>query len=213
MRLATSLAVLTIAFSAGAGESLELADGSKITLKKGRIELVEDSQAIWTFKMQKAGPDDKGDLIEHDLAGESTAIHARVDLGKGKASEAVLIRNKNKKKPKVIWNSITGLKGDVGERWSEAVRFEDLTGDGLVEIITGQMSEAVRLCGREELPLLCRKVYNLKRKAFQSILAKRPGLKTPVEITGTFDPGNGPIQPLVKQASTCLTYNHNYAML
>jgi hypothetical protein len=201
MRLAIILFALTLAFSARAGESVDLGEGMKATLSKGKLAVSVEGRATWSFDLPEAQNGTAEDLKKYDLADGAVAVHAIVDIGAGKASEAVLIKRKDKKAIKVVWKELTGLKGDVGERSGGAVRFEDLTGDGLVEIVSGRISESVRLCGRQELPLLFRKVFDLKSGAFRPILARRPGIEDPVEVKGSLEPGGGPTEPLVKQVA------------
>lgn len=175
--------------------SVDLDEGSRLEMRGGEISLLLQGKPVWHTSLERAAPSSRGSLVRYDLAGGWIAVHARVPLEAGQASEAVLIKKPGRTKVDVIWSGLTGLTGDIGERTGVGVRFADLTGDGQVEIVTGQLSEMARICGREELPLLFRTVFDPGSGVFRPVLAKRPGLGEPVELQGTLsgDPAKPPL--------------------
>ncbi len=191
--------VLMLPFPAFAKESITLKNGALVTLEKGRIALWVGTMETWSFTLTEAGSDTGTSLKKYDLAEALEAVHARVTVSGGRTEEALFIPKKQKKSLDVVWQSTTTLAGDPGERIGPALRFSDLTGDGLPEVVLGQVSETVRLCGKKELPLLFRKVYDPKKKRFRPVLARRPALLEPKDLDGTPDPGKGPTQSLIQQ--------------
>ncbi len=180
--------------------TVSLDEGSRMEMRGEKISLLLRGKPIWSFSLEKATSTSRGTLVRYDLAGGWIAVHARVPLEGGQATEAVLLKKPGRTKIDVIWSGITGLSGDIGERIGQGVRFVDLTGDGRVEIVTGQLSEMARICGREELPLLFRTVFDPASGAFRPVLARRPGLDQPVALTGTLS-GDPVKPPLVDQAA------------
>ncbi len=200
MRTVAFIIVLFLSIAAQAEESVKLTDGARVSLGKGRVKLHVGGKVTWSLALPEATPDGAATLKKYDLGDEREAVHARVTIGKGKSTEAVLLRKGQENSLKPVWKEITGLKGDIGEKLSKQVRFDDLNGDGLPDIAIGLVLESVRLCGIEKLPLLFRKVFDPKTEKFRSVLARRPMLGKAFNIDGSNDPGDGPTVPLIRQA-------------
>ncbi|MDJ0763967.1 MAG: HEAT repeat domain-containing protein [Myxococcota bacterium] len=198
MKLIFLAVVLTASHMAMANPALVLEDGLKIELADRRLIASMDGKKTWSMAVSTAKTANALRLEQYDVAEGVVAIHAVSDIGDGRAAEVVLIRKGSRRSLKLIWQDITGLSGDVGEKTSPAIRFEDLDGDGRVEIVKGVVLESVRMCGQAALPLLFREVYNFKKGAFWPILARRPGLKAETTIDGSFDPGTLPTAPIVR---------------
>jgi HEAT repeat protein len=175
--------------------------GGNITFFAGRIALEVNGKTTWSQAFEDAGKDGTAVFTTYKLAKDRTAVLASVGLEKRQSAQAIILFDAGKAKPKIIWQGITGLKGDIGERNGPAIRFDDLDGDSLPEIAIGQISESVRLCGLERLPLLFRKVYDYKSSRFRPTLARRPGTSEPIEIEGSFEPREPPNAHLINQVS------------
>jgi hypothetical protein len=132
---------------------------------------------------------------EIDLGNGFAATHVVTTGADGATTETVSVAGK------VVWSGETGLRGEPGEQSADAVRFEDLNRDGRKEIVVGRVSEAVHLCGAKDLPLLDRRVYDPASGTLRRVLARRPGLPEPTDVTGRADPGVGPTASVVKAAT------------
>lgn len=171
-----------------------------MSLEGVNVSLLLQGKPIWTQAVSEGTAADGGTLTVHELADNRVAVHAVVPLKDGGRAEAVIVKTQGKTHTRMVWKARTDLAGDIGERIGKAVRFQDLTGDGKPEIVTGEVYEMVRLCGQKRLPLLFRSVYDPSKGVFRPVLAKRPGVDPSVDIAG--DPVNDPpaaplIEPLV----------------
>jgi HEAT repeat protein len=198
MRFLIVITWLSVSVAARATEpSVELEEGMRMALDGVNLSLLVQGKPVWTQALAKEDPEAAGRLTAHPLAGDLVAVHAVLPLEGGRTVEAVLVKTLGRTDVKVIWNEETTLTGDLGERTGKAVRFQDLTGDGKPEIIVGELNEMVHLCGQSSLPLLFRNVFDPKTGVFRPVLAKRPEIKTPLELVGTAS-AEAPKSPLVE---------------
>jgi hypothetical protein len=192
MRVFLILVVLLaprLALSGEAAEAppeVELEEGYRLVLDGENLSLLLQGKPIWNKALEHGALGEERTLVKHRLAGGLVAVHVKVARADGRHAELVLVKKDGSSNIEVVWNETTGLRGDPGERVGRAVRFHDLTGDDLPEIVVGEVSEMVRLCGQAELPLLFRQVFDPQKGIFRSVLAKRPGLKAPVNLKGRF---------------------------
>jgi len=196
--------VLTPVVPASADERAGLADGTVARLASGKLVLEQDGRQCWSKRLGSLAAKKPLSLSVHELADGAAALHVTGEDQAGKPAAAVAVRHPGKCAAKVVWQGSTALAGDLGERSGAAVRFEDLTGDGLPEIVVGQVAEAVALCGTTEAPLLFRRVYDAGSGKLRSVLAKRPALGAPTEIEGASagaDAGPEPLLRMVTPAS------------
>lgn len=201
MRIFIFIAVLVIPAALRAENFLEMEDGLKVELANGTVSLNSRGKTIWSKSIvPNPGADAEATLTKTLLADDYQAVLAELKTAKGEAFQAVLLLKKGRSDIKVIWTERVDLRGDPGERSADAVRFQDLTGDGLPEIVTGKISESHRLCGVKKLPLLFRKVFDLEKGKFRPVLAKRPMLNPAADITGLIS-NDAPITPLIDQVS------------
>ncbi|MBW2276264.1 MAG: HEAT repeat domain-containing protein [Deltaproteobacteria bacterium] len=164
-------------------DRVELADGAVVTAVGGRLVIESAGKKTRTRPVKHADPKSVAQLLEvHRFASDLEALHVRFAASGGGAVDAVAVRRAGQAKLKIVWQGRTGLAGEIGERMGHAVRFDDLTGDGLPEIIVGQVYEAVRLCGADRLPLLFRRVYDPATGKLRPVLAKRPDLKAAIDV-------------------------------
>jgi hypothetical protein len=202
--LLLTLVLVVVCAPARGGETKEvvLADGARVTVDRGRFQLRVEQKLVAKPRIEGADPKGEVEHLEaYRLAGELTAVHARAAAADGRSVEAVAIHRDGRKKLGIIWQGPAGLRGEVGERIGQTVRFEDLTGDGAPEIIVGQLYEAVRLCGAERLPLLFRKVYDPRSDKLRPVLASRPDVAEPADLTPGAEPADGQSTSLVGSAS------------
>lgn len=79
------------------------------------------------------------------LAGRAVGI---VELEEGTRRFAVVVDGRG---PTVRWSGRLDPHGDPGERRRDVLRVEDLTGDGVDDLVVGTVEEARSICGRETL--------------------------------------------------------------
>ena len=164
------------------------------------VALKQGASTVWSTSIECQTSFEDAQLILHKLGGGRTAVHLKIPFTRtDKFSEYVFVRDRLNSSLKIVWNEETGLVGDLGERVSPMVRFQDLSGDGQLEIVAGTISEAVSLCGTREPPLLFRRVYDWKKGRFRSVLARRTGLGKPQEVVGIYLPQSAQTKPLVDQ--------------
>jgi HEAT repeat protein len=201
MRFVIFTALLIFPALSQAEKSVEVEAGKKIVLNQGTVTLAIDGKASAGKQIaQDVTAESKDDLTAIPVADGAVAIHAVTEDKAKSVFEAVFLMRPGRNTLDLIWNGRTSLKGDPGERAADAVRFQDLTQDNIPEITIGKISEAHRLCGQEELPLLFRQVYDLKSGKFRPILAKRPGLAPTADLEGTVaEPAT--VVPLIDQIS------------
>lgn len=200
MRTIVFMIIVTVAQMGLGEDSAVLPGGERVTVHKCTLTLKRDGAPSWEKPLPCQDPALDGQIMVHDLGEGRVALHVKYAArNRGEFDEYVLVSENVSEGFRLVWKEQTGLKGDVGERLSLAVRFQDLTGDGIPEIVTGTMSEAVSLCGMDEKPLLFRQVYDWKKAAFRHVLARRPGFPEPVNIQGSNDPGKGQTRALVEQ--------------
>ncbi len=184
MRTLIIILWLSAPLAVSAGTTAVLEEGMTASLDGVDVSLLVQGKPVWTAAIAAGEAAGDGRLEVHQMADDLSAVHVVRPLKSGGVSEAVLIKTRGRTDVKVIWNEETSLEGDIGERTGKAVRFQDLTGDGKPEIVTGSIYEMVRLCGQEALPLLFREVYDPKNGVFRSVLAKRPGVTAPKDLLG-----------------------------
>ncbi len=184
----------------GAAYSWAGEDRIRATFKQGKVILQVNGRVTHTKKIADADPNVEGTINSIHLAENRFAFDLRYTTTAGVAVQAVFIEQPAGRL-KRIWNEPTALKGDLGERVGRAVRFEDLTGDGLPETVAGTIAENVRLCQSKSLPLLFRQVYDWRKGRFRPILARRPGGTGPVDIRGYRIPLKDHRTPLVRHLS------------
>ncbi len=201
MRFVPLIILLSIPALSVAEKSVEPMAGRKITLRSGTVLMTEGAKQ--TFSKQIAtevGADSKEALEAISLSDGAYAVHASAEDKSGSVFEGVFLLRPGQKGLDLIWSGKTSLKGDPGERSADAVRFEDLTSDNIPEIVLGKVSEAHRLCGHAELPLLFRQVYDFKARKFRPVLAKRLGLNPTADLEGVVSDGSA-VTPLIDQIS------------
>jgi hypothetical protein len=193
------------AASAGNGEA-KLDDG-RAYYDRGSLRLEIGGAEVWSQAVKRAPTDAQPDVTAHALADGATAIDIVLRDKSGDAKlEIVALRDKGARALRVVWSGDVARSGDPGERAGAAVRFEDLTGDGAPEIVLGTEFEPVRICGRDEAPLLFRKAYDARARKFRDILARRPGLAPAEEIQGVIGPSDArPIVPMASAAGASRT--------
>ncbi|MEZ4250894.1 MAG: hypothetical protein R3B99_21940 [Polyangiales bacterium] len=79
------------------------------------------------------------------LAGRSVGV---VELREGAKHFAVLVDARGAR-VEVRWTGRLDLHGDLGERRRDVLRVEDLTGDGVDDLVVGTVEEARAVCGVE----------------------------------------------------------------
>lgn len=205
MRFVIFMAVLVLSGVSGAetagDKPLDVGEGLQVTLNGGTVSLLKQGKPVWSrLVAHDVQPDSAATAEMFALQGDFQAIHTMVTNASGAVFEAVLTLKRGQSDIKLVWNERTDLRGDPGERTADAVRFEDLTSDKVKEIVVGKVSEAHRLCGLSELPLLFRKVFDFKTGAFRPILAKRPGLEPAVDLEGS-PSATGAALPLIDQVT------------
>ncbi|MFO8073433.1 MAG: HEAT repeat domain-containing protein [Polyangia bacterium] len=185
--------------AAAAGESpsrrVDLANGAVALLEGGELSVVGDGRRPGRISLEVEGGLDP-ELEAVELSEGRVALHAAVTGAAGARIELVAVREAGGGLSSV-WRGRTDLSGDVGERSAEAVRFQDLDGDGAPEIAVGTVVESVRLCGAERLPLLFRRVWDPGTRKLRPVAARRPELGEPREVKGSPDPGREPIEPII----------------
>ncbi len=169
---------------AHADEKTELSDGATVSFEGANLVLKMDGKTSSIRLMDSDSVVLTRDLEIHLMAGGMTAVHVRLGLEGGGRHEAVAVREGGKRSLKSVWSGSVTPTGDIGERIGWGIRFVDLSGDGLPEIVVGRTIESVRLCTVDDPPLLFREVYDPGSSRLRSIAARRPGLSEAKELTG-----------------------------
>jgi HEAT repeat protein len=179
---------------AHADDKAEFSDGATVSFEGVNLVFKMDGKTSSIRILDSDSVVLTKDLSIHSMAGGVTAMHVRLGLEGGGRHEAVAVREDGKRIMKPVWSESVTPMGDTGERVAWGVRFVDLSGDGLPEIVVGRTSEAVRLCTVDNPPLLFREVYDLGSSRLRSIAARRPGLGEAKELTGRVEPaGSSPV--------------------
>jgi hypothetical protein len=166
---------------------------------RGSLRLEVGAVETWARPVEGAPAAAAVEMTSHALAGSKAAIDVRfVDAGGAAVFEIVAVREAGAKTLRILWSGSIAAAGDPGERSGAAVRFEDLTGDGLPEIVLGTLFEPVRICGRDEPPLLFRQAYDPGAGRFRQILARRPGVVPAADLSGAI--GSADERPVVQVA-------------
>lgn len=189
---ARALRALAAAAAMLAGPQPSLAADTEARFEDGRaffdggaLRLEIKGREAWSAEVKGAPGGAAPEVSSHPLAGGAIAVDVLFrDAGGAPAFEIVALREAGARALRVLWSGTVAPSGDPGERRSAAVRFEDLTSDGAPEIVLGTAFEPVRICGREERPLLYRRAYDPRAGRFREILAKRPGAAPSSEIAG-----------------------------
>ena len=170
-----------------AAESVTVDEGVKMVFEGNQVALRVQGKPIWTKALSDVDNKARAHLKGYDVVGPAVAVHLTVPLESGNTMEAVFLIKKGRTHVETVWEGTTGLKGDMGERIATAVRFEDLSGDGKPEIVVGEVSEAVKLCGQQRRPLLFRRVFDVETGKFRPVLARRVGISSrPVDVVGVY---------------------------
>ena len=185
MRILFFISFICFAQTVMAQTPLSLEPGKTVTVQNGALSLVMQGKVVWSAKLEGVTAETKTELSAHVLSDGLLAIHVVTSDKDSSKREVVALYEQGKKRLRVIFEADTGLKGDIGERIGKAVQFEDLNGDNQPEIIVGEVSEAVKLCGQKRRPLLFRRVFDTQTGKFRPILAKRPGLGHAIDIKST----------------------------
>ncbi len=185
--------------AAAAGDSpsrrVDLGNGAVAVLEDGELSVERDGRRPERISLEvESGLDPRLESVE--LSEGRVALHAAVTDAKGGRVELVAVREAGGGLASV-WRGRSDLSGDMGERSAEAVRFQDLDGDGVPEIAVGTVLESVRLCGAERLPLLFRRVWDPGSRKLRPVAARRPALGEPREVTGSLDSGREPTEPKI----------------
>jgi len=191
-------AILVMARGAEAGEPVPLGDGSEVVLEGGRAKLLEGGREVWSGSLGEGAPKVSPKISTEEISGGVTAVVAAYAEGGKSSWKAVLVRADGERRMKVAWSGSTAMSGDPGERSGWEVKLEDLTGDGLPEVIVGRIFEPVGLCGVEDRPLLFRKVWDPGSGKLRPVLARRPGLEPIADIAGAASAAGG--EPLIRTA-------------
>lgn len=59
-------------------------------------------------------------------------------------------------RPRALWTGRTDLHGDFGERRGQRIETRDRTGDGVADVLVGEVQENIRLCGQSPALLFAR---------------------------------------------------------
>lgn len=89
------------------------------------------------------------------LSGGSTIVLARVQSQERQVS-VLLVESRGR--VRAILNERTDLHGDIGERHATRIETRDRTGDGVADVVVGEVRENIRLCGRPPALLFARAV-------------------------------------------------------
>jgi HEAT repeat protein len=184
MRVVALLSIVLMSSLGAAAESVQIDEGLKMVVEGENLSLLFQGKPIWTHLLKRSEKAVPKKLTVHRITGPATAVHVKADSETGATREWVFLVKQGRSRVHLVWEGETDLKGDLGERTGRAVRFEDLTGDGKPEIVLGEISEAITLCGKNAKPLLFRNVFDIESGSFRPVLAKRPGLAAPKNIDG-----------------------------
>ncbi len=183
---------------AHADEKAELSDGATVSFDGANLVLEMDGKTSSTRLVNSDSVVLTKDLKIHLMAGGMIAVHVRLGLEGGGRHEAVAVREDGGRKMKLVWSGSVTPTGDIGERIGWGIRFVDLSGDGLPEIVVGRTIESVRLCTVDDPPLLFREVYDPGSSRLRSIAARRPGMSDAKELTGRVGPKGSSVVALLR---------------
>ncbi|HUT79471.1 MAG TPA: HEAT repeat domain-containing protein, partial [Polyangia bacterium] len=172
--------------------------GLELDFERGAVIAAREGKEVWRKVLGKAEPAGEARLEAHALAGDRVAVHV-VTSSQGGTVEAVVEVGPGGDGFRLVWEGGTDPRGDPGERMASKVVFQDLTGDGLPEIVVGIDVESVRLCGVDEPPLLFRRVWDPAAGRLRPVTAGQPGLRGAevFDIPGVAEAGAA-AKPLVK---------------
>jgi HEAT repeat protein len=171
-----------------AADRVEAVPGVELLFEQGAVIAARDGKEIWRRAIAAADPAGVARLEAHPLAGERVAVHAAI-AAPGGTVEAVVEVGSGARSFRLVWEGRTDPRGDPGERTATKVAFQDLTGDGLSEIVVGIVVESVRLCGVDEPPLLFRRVWDPAAGRLRPVTAGQPGLRSAsvIDIPGVVE--------------------------
>lgn len=153
----------------GLGKQGELTlsyDKKVLSLRKG-------GAALWSRSIDPPGKVAAFSSASHELSGGVIAWHATLTLEGDRTFEVAVVTSLSGNDPEIVFARETTLRGDPSERFGPALRFFDLSGDGLPELVVGVVSERVRLCGVQALPVLERRAFDPTSKELRPVLARR----------------------------------------
>lgn len=153
-----ALALICSSAAVARGETAAQAEGDlngdgrpetvAIAATEGELTLIIDGQEIAESTSRGPGLGEAAaELRVVPLgSGRVGAIYSAPLEREGLAYEAILFARRNSA-PTVVWSGITGLRGDRGSRWGDRIIVEDLTGDGVPNILIAAVADEVPLCG------------------------------------------------------------------
>lgn len=199
MGIASALILAVAGPARAAATEARFPDG-RAFFDRGALRLEVGGAETWSRPIEGAPAGSALEIASHALAGGATAVDVRfLDAGGSPVFEVVAVRDAGAKALRIVWSGSVAASGDPGELSSSAIRFEDLTSDGLPEILLGTEFDPVRVCGRAEPPLLFRQAYDPGARRFRQILAKRPGIVPTADLAGAA--GKDDLRPIVEVAS------------
>ena len=194
-------------------------DGMKLILSMNRISLKQNKKIIWNavFKNLKNATNISLKIVQIDK--DSFAVNIKSDLKRG-YYRLILLKKKNSKKLKTIYDDIVIFKGDIGEKTAvdaDIIKTGTADGDVKYSIIKGLLIKKKSLCGRKISPLIFTEKYNLKTGRFSKENIRR-FFKFDKEIDGVNlkheENRSSVVSFLIPQfASSVIGDNHNPFML
>jgi hypothetical protein len=138
---------------------------------------VEGISSDFRLELPEPAPSAQASLAAETIRGPRDGRLGRVTLAEadGRTFQA-LVALAGTGEPTLVWAGWTTLAGDAGERHGQRVDVGDVDGDGVTDVLVGVLSEATRVCGRDELPLLHRRGYDWASRTLRPVSGARPGL-------------------------------------
>jgi hypothetical protein len=125
-------------------------------------------------------------------AGSVAVVRAEGATGERLAALIVVARGR----PSIAWSGRLDMHGDPGERTASSLEIADRTGDGVDDVVVGQLREGVALCGQPPVLLYPRALDPARLELRPVVLRRLPAEGEEVALTasGTSPgPTGGPV--------------------